>query len=142
MQSNGARKSLRIAIMLALAAWMQAGGCRHATESQQVVESFVKLYYGEASAAQAVKLCTGEAEHKLRREIQAIAGVAPDTGADRPPVTYTLISQTDPGPTTRTYVYKVVPHTSDIGSLTATIDVVQRNGRWLVASLTETHSVP
>jgi hypothetical protein len=133
---------VQIAITLVAAVAMHTGGCRQASESQRVAEAFMQLYYGEASAAQAVKLCTGEAEQQLRHEIQAIQGVAPDTGADRPTVTYTLISQTDATPTSQTYVYKVVPHTADIGSLTATIGLVQRNGRWLVASLTEKHSPP
>jgi hypothetical protein len=134
-------KALRVATALAIAVAALAGGCPSASESLKVAERFMTLYYGDANAAQAVALCTGEAERKLRHEIAAIQGVASDTGADRPTVTWSLISHSDPDPRTRTYVYKVVAHTSDVGSLTSTLIMVQRNNRWLVSSLKEEHSL-
>lgn len=134
-------QSNRITIASAIAIAALAG-CRTASESQTVAERFMMLYYGGASAARAVTLCTGEAEQKLRREIDAIQGIAPDTSADRPAVTWTLVSHADSDPTTRTYVYQVVAHTADVGSLTATIVMVRQSDRWLVSSLQEMHSPP
>lgn len=133
---------VRIALALAIALASNTCGCRSSSEAQKVAERFMQLYYGDASAIRAVKLSTGEAEQRLQREIQAIQGLAPASEADRPVVTYTLISRADPNPTTQTYVYTVVPHAAGVGSLTATIDVVHVNDRWLVSSLTETHSPP
>jgi hypothetical protein len=133
--------SRRIATALAIASCVLTG-CHGASESQKVAERFMALYYGEASAARAVTLCTGEAEQKLRREIESIRGVAPAVGTDRPTVTWTLISHAEPDPTTRTYVYEVVAHTADVGALTSTLVMVQRDHRWLVSSLSEEHSPP
>jgi hypothetical protein len=140
MDSRTLRHGVGIATVMAIAIAAQAGGCRTSTESEKTAERFMTLYYGEASATRAVTLCTGDAERKLRQEIDDLRGASPT--ADRPAVTWNLLSHTDSDPAMRTYVYEVVPHTADLGSLITTLGMVRRNGRWLVSFLVEKHAVP
>src|SRR5262249_39890446 len=52
--------------------------CTPRSESRQVADRFVDLYYARMSVAEAVKLCSGAARTKLEAELQAIRGVPPD----------------------------------------------------------------
>jgi hypothetical protein len=130
----------RIAFLIFFAA--TAAACQRPSPSQQLADRFMQLYYGQANAAEAVKLTTGAARQRLEGELQAIAGVRPDSGDNKPEVTFKLTSSTATKAGSATYVYEVVPHTSDVGSLVATLDLVQDGDRWLVSSLHEKHSAP
>lgn len=135
-----AAASTRLCLAIGLAAAVFA--CQKPSESQQVADRFMQLYYGQANLAEAVVLSTGAAKERLEREIRAIVGVAPDTGANKPTVTFSLISSTSPSSNMAIYSYEVVPHTADVGTLVATLDIALDGGRWLVSSLSEQHSTP
>jgi len=132
------RSTLALVVVLALA----AAGCARPSESRQVADRFMELYYGRASVAEAVQLCSGAARTRLEAELRALQGVQPDTAAGEPRVTFSLTSSASPTPTQATYIYRVTPHTADVGKVTATLTLADEGGRWVVTSLTEGEGPP
>lgn len=119
-----------------------ASGCSTPSASQEAADRFMDLYYHQANVAEAVKLCTGAAKTRLDGELQAIAGVKPDSGANKPPVGVRLLSSSTPSADRATYVYRVDARTADVGQITTTLSLVAENGRWLVSSLAEAQASP
>jgi hypothetical protein len=127
---------------LAAAALALVAACQQLSPARLTADRFMQLYYANADVAEAATLCTGAAREKLENELRAIQGVAPDTDANRPTVTYSLQSSAEPGPERAQFVFKVVPHTDDVGSLSATLGLVHQDGRWLLSTLSEQHAAP
>ena len=132
---------MRFTIVLAAALAVLAAGCGSPSESRGVADRFMELYYARANLAEAVTLCAGAARARLEGEIKNAAGAAPDSGADRPRVSFELEKSTTT-PSEASYVYRVTAHTPDVGIVAATLTLVDANGRWLVTTLDETEAPP
>lgn len=130
---------MRVAALLLL---LVAACSRQPAGSEVVAERFMDLYYAQANVAEAVKLCTGAARTRLEGELQAIQGVKPDAGTNRPRVTWDLTGTTTPSGTQATYDYRVTAHTADVAPVAATLTLVEDGGHWLVTSLDEAEKPP
>jgi hypothetical protein len=119
-----------------------ASACSKPSPSQEAAERFMDLYYHEANVAEAVKLTTGAAKTRLDGELQAIKGVKPDAGSNKPAVGVRLVSSSATASGHASYVYRVDARTADVGQITTTLSLVEENGRWLVSSLTEAQASP
>jgi hypothetical protein len=116
--------------------------CAPRSESRQVADRFVELYYARMSVAEAVKLCAGGARAKLESELRAIQGVPPDAPSGEPRVTITLTTSDTPSATQATYSYRITPHTSDVGKVMAVLTLTNEGGHWLVTSFDESEGPP
>jgi type 1 fimbria pilin len=132
----------RWAFALSAVLVLTATSCAKPSESQQVADSFMDLYYTRMSVGEAVKLCRGAARTRLEGELRSLQGVPPDAPAGEPRVTFSLTASTNPTPTEATYTYRVTAHTADVGQVVAALTLTNEGGHWLVTSLSEEPASP
>jgi len=133
------RWSRLVVVPAALA--LLGASCSKPSESREVADRFMELYYARMKVAEAVKLCSGAARTKLEGELRAIQGVAPDAGAGEPRVTFELTAA-NPSPTQATYTYRVTPHTADVRPVTAMLTLDNEDGHWHVTTFNEGAETP
>ncbi len=141
VDGRGARILSGVILVLPLVI-LAATSCTKTSKPQEVADRFMDLYYSHPDMAAAVKLCSGAAKTKLESQLQAIKGVAPDSSASEPRVTFSLTASTSPTPSQATYTYRVTARTADVGSVVATLGLTNEDGRWTVNSFSEQEAPP
>ena len=134
------RRRWRVVVSTALA--LLAARCSKPSESREVADRFMELYYTRTSVADAAKFCSGAARTKLEGELRALQGVARDAAANEPRVTFKLTASANPSPTQATYTYRVTAHTADVGQPLAVLTVSDEDGHWHVTTFNEREEAP
>ena len=143
MRHDTIRRAIRHGVFVLTATFILATvSCTQPSESREVADHFMDLYYAQTNVAEAAKLCNGPALTKLQGELQAIKGMAPDASAGKPHVSFSLTASTNPTESQATYTYRVTANTSDVGPVTTTLILANEGGHWLVNLFHESEGAP
>lgn len=141
-QSMSQRSRRAFLLSLVVPLTLSASACTQPSQSQKAADQFVEAYYVQISVADAVKMATGLAKAKLDGQLKLLAGAGPEPVADKPRVTFKLISSKSAEAGEATYVYEIHTHVQDVGKRMVFVKVRQENGNWLVTQFTEDDAPP
>jgi hypothetical protein len=139
--SQNSRRGFLLSLTVPLA--ISAAACTQAPDSQKVADRFMEFYYVQISVKDAVALSNGLAKEKLQGQLKLMEGVGTEPSADKPKVTFSLVSHKADSEQEATYVYSVNTHVEELGKRLVYVKVRSEAGAsWMVTQFTEQDALP